>query len=338
MLKIYSSGAWRVCLLLWLLLLPSRATAQELSLLVGASESAVAADSGTAWQLEFREKAGKYLAVSVSYVNEGHLPGHKRDGLAAQLWGRIPLFRRKFSVDLGAGPYRYFDTQALAGGGFVNATGWGGMFSASATLYTKSPWFARCTANHIYVPASQDTNTFVLGVGYHLWEEQPEPSDGSRTLPVPDETRSRITGDEVTFLIGQTVVNSLRDQKGVAGGIEFRKGIAEHIDWTMSWVNEGDPKVNRRNGLGMELWLVNEYLDGRFPVGIGAGPVYFLDRGKNPPGNQSKPHDLAGLLSLTAAYRFSENWFARVLWNRVFTNNSTDTDVFLGGIGYRFRG
>ena len=322
---------------LGLLLFPCLVMAQDLSLLVGETETAVSPTTGRAWQVEFREAFGRYLAGSVSYVNEGHVRGHKRDGLGAQLWGRVPLFRRQVSLDFGGGPYRYFDTQTVTGGGFVNVSGWGGIVSASTTLYTKSPWFARFMVNHIYVPKNLDANTYVLGVGYHLWEERPEEPVKPGEAPVADESKRKTTGDEVTLSIGQTVVNSLQDQKGFAGGVEFRKGIAGYIDWTMSWLNMGDVKVNRRNGLGTQIWLVDEYFKSRFPVGIGAGPIYFIDRRKILSGGQENPGDLAGLVTLSAAYRFSEHWYARFHWNRVFTFNNTDADLFLAGIGYSFR-
>ncbi len=246
--------------LLGLLLLPSIAAAQDLSLLAGVTKTAVSNSSSYAWQLEFRETFYRYFAFSGSYLNEGHVTGHKRDGLAAQLWGRIPLFHQRISLDIGGGPYRYFDTQAVAGGGFVDASGWGGIVSASATLYTKSPWFARVMVNHIDVPNKLGTNMYVLGLGYHLWEEQPEPPDKPGSPPDTDQPKPDITGDEVTFSFGQTVVNSYQDQKGYGGGIEFRKGIMEHVDWTLSWLNVGDVLVNRRNGLGTQLWLMDEYL------------------------------------------------------------------------------
>ncbi len=221
------------------------------------------------------------------------------------------------------------DTSTSAGGG--------GIFSASATLHTKSPWFARFVVNHIYVPKNLDANSYVLGVGYHLWEEKPEEQGKPWETPGTDEQKGKITSDEITLSFGQTVVNSLQDQKGSAGEIEIRKGIAEHIDWTMSWLNVGDVHVNRRNGLGTQLWLVDEYFDSRFPVGIGVGPVYFLDRRKNPEEGQGNTRDLAGLVTLSAAYRFSEHWFTRFHWSRVFTSNNTDADLFLAGIGYKFR-
>jgi hypothetical protein len=77
--------------------------------------------------------------------------------------------------------------------------------------------------------------------------------------------------------------------------------------------------------------------DHPFPVGIGAGPIYFLDRRNNPDGNQGNTRDLAGPVTPTAAYRISERCFARYHWNRVFTANNPDADLFLAGIGYAFR-
>lgn len=52
-------------------------------------------------------RIGCYLAGSIT-----RLEGHHRDGPAVQLWGRPPLFERRFVVALGVGLYRHFDTQA----------------------------------------------------------------------------------------------------------------------------------------------------------------------------------------------------------------------------------
>jgi outer membrane scaffolding protein for murein synthesis (MipA/OmpV family) len=45
---------------------------------------------------------------------------------------------------------------------------------------------------------------------------------------------------------------------------------------------------------------------------------------------------LSALVSISASYRITHNWSARVTWNRVVTRYSHDTDVILCGIGYRF--
>ena len=67
---------------------------------------------------------GKYTAVSVSWLNEGHLPNNHRDGISAQLWGRVNLFHQRFSLAAGIGPYLFYDTlQARNGRGFSDTHG-----------------------------------------------------------------------------------------------------------------------------------------------------------------------------------------------------------------------
>ncbi len=317
------------------LLSPRLAPAQELSLLLGRTEAPHAVEASTAWQVDFRYDPVRYLGWSVSYVNEGHVTGHKRDGVATQVWGRVPLYAGRLVLSLGAGPYRFFDTVVLPGGGFEDLHGWAAIYSLSAAWHTASPWVVRLTANHVKGSADLDTNSFVVGVGYRLrMEKGPEPAG----LPGrEDETIPLKTGDEVMPFAGQTIVNSPQDQKGIASGIEFRKGIADHLDWTLTWLNEGDPRVLRRNGLGSQLWLVDSYFGNRFAIGGGVGGYYFVDRKRPPEPGKEGTRDLAYLISATASYRFARHWFARLTWNRVLVDYNRDTDVFVVGAGYRLR-
>jgi len=63
--------------------------AQEFSLLAG---PLVSKDEDTySWQATYREGLGRHAAWSFSWLNEGHIPNHHRDGQLAQLWGRLPL-------------------------------------------------------------------------------------------------------------------------------------------------------------------------------------------------------------------------------------------------------
>lgn len=321
--------------LLAFLLVPGAAQAQELSLLLGKMSVPTAGESSACWQVDFRYNLARYVALSASYLNEGHVKDHKRDGVASQVWGRIPLFARRVSLDLGAGVYYYFDTATRPDGSFADIHGWSGIYSASATYYTRSPWFARLSVNHIKGSADFDTNTYILGVGYHLWKEDQQAAESP--APETGAEPSRKTGDEVMLFVGRTVVNSLADQKGIASGIEFRKGIVRHLDWTLTWLNEGDPQVLRRNGLGSQLWLVDSYLDDRLVIGAGAGGYLFVDTKRPPRPGKEGTRDLAYLLSITAGYRLADHWFARFNWNRVLVDYNTDTDVFVLGAGFRWK-
>lgn len=323
--------------LLWAILIfsvPPDSFGQELTFSYGTTELQDAGDRDKNWQVDFRYKFSQYLAASTSYLNEGHFPEHKRDGVMAQGWGSLPLFRRKVSVDLGIGAYRFSDTQPRPGGNYADVNDWAAAYSISGTYYTNSPWYFRVTANKIKASRDVDTTTFAFGIGYRLWKGNLDTCPVPATEPCPSP--SRTTGDEIMPFVGQTVVNSLLDQKGVASGVEFRKGIADNLDWTVTWLNEGNPDVIRRDGVASQLWLVDAFYDRRMTLGIGAGAYYYLDK-KNPTGSQSRAKsDLAGLISLTASYRFADRWFTRLNWNRVVTNYNRDTDVFVLGVGYRW--
>ncbi len=314
-------------------LAPRSAAAEEISLLYGRMSTVDTSESTYSWQVDFRYNPARYLIWSASYLNEGHVTGHKRDGVATQLWGRIPLYKGRVFLSLGGGPYRYFDTAFRPDGTFEDVHGWAGLYSASAAYYhAKSPLVLRLTVNHIRGSADLDTSTYVFGVGYALWKEkESEPGEQS------EDTEGEIplkTGDEVMLFAGQTVVNSPQDQKGVASGIEFRKGIVNHIDWTLTWLNEGNPDVLRRDGLGSQLWLVDAYLGNRFTVGAGIGGYYFVDKKRPPQAGKEGTRDFAYLFSLAAGYRFTDHWFTRFIWNRVLVDYNRDTDVFVAGLGY----
>jgi hypothetical protein len=329
-------GMNRTLLLLVLLLaLPVASDAQELSLNLGRSLLEGTEGRGRDWQLDFRYRFPKVFSVSGAYINEGHLPGHKRDGLAAQLWAGMPLFRRGLSVDFGAGFYRYSDTQPRPGG-YVDENGWAAVYSAVGTYYLRSPWFFRIAANRIRPTGSgsADTHSYTLGAGYRLWKGEGEACPLPPGAPCP--AASPTTGDEATVFLGQSVVNSLQDQKGLAAGIEFRKGIYDHVDATLAWIYEGDRDVIRRNGAAGELWLVDEYLDRRLVLGVGGGGYAFLDKRAPSARRGGNPGDLAGLLSLTAGWRLGERWTTRFNWHRVVSHNNRDTDVFIAGFGYRW--
>lgn len=38
------------------------------------------------WQLQYRQPFLRHLAASLDWLNEGHLPEHRGDGAATQVW------------------------------------------------------------------------------------------------------------------------------------------------------------------------------------------------------------------------------------------------------------
>lgn len=315
--------------LLFALLHPGQANALDASVLAGVTDSVDTDETSYSWQLEFRRRLVHPFAASLSWINEGHFHDHHRDGLAAQLWGRIPVLDGKVSFSFGGGAYRYFDTRPQPNGAFYNAHGFAPILSLSVAYYTETPWFVRLTANHIHPAGELDTNSVLLGLGYHLVPQPPE-------TPVRSggDSPRLTTGSELTPFVGGVIHNNLESRAGIAAGVEYRRGFARNLDWTVSWLNEDNRKGIRRNGLATQLWLVDAFARRRLVLGIGAGMYTFYDR--TPPPETHNPVDLAGILTMTAGYRFGGRWIARASWNRVMTDNNRDSDVMVLGIGCRW--
>jgi hypothetical protein len=323
-----------VLLILVLAAAAGPARAEEFYALGGVMQNANSTnDSSYSWQLEYLEGVGEHFAATLSYLNEGHVPVHHRDGNTVQLWTRTNVLDRRLSLAAGGGPYYYFDTTAAkAGGSYADNHGWGGMLSLAATWYTESRWLFQLRSNWVWTGDSIDTFSTLAGVGYQL--DAPL-SPG----PIAEESpqRNKTTSNELTLFVGRTVVNSFSSEHALAMGVEYRRGLWRNVDWTVSWLNEGDSRLVRRNGICTQLWAVRAFFDDRLALGVGAGAYITIDNyNKTPTPANEGDELLSGITTLTASYRIDPHWALRASWNRIVTNYDRDTDVLLGGIGYRF--
>ena len=98
-------------LLLGCVALPRFASAQEVFVRFGDTRETGTSSSQTySYGVSYFQGFGENLAWSVGYLNEGHVPNHKRDGLDFQGWARVNVLNRRLSLGVGAGPYLYWDT------------------------------------------------------------------------------------------------------------------------------------------------------------------------------------------------------------------------------------
>jgi hypothetical protein len=284
------------------------------------------------WALDYTEGFGRYFAGSVTWLNEGHIPGHHRDGPTVQLWGRLPLMERRFVVALGVGPYRYFDTEAAdQGEGYSNTHGWGVVYSARASWYSSHRWTANLQFNHVQVANGASSSAVMLGVGYQL--DAPD-TPGPRDFALPRS--NKVTNNEITLMAGATILNSLESQTSAAQAIEYRRGLTNFLDATLGYMHEGNGLSARRDGATAQLWLTRAFFNEHLSLGIGVGAYAAIHHGDSDDNRDTGDGILSGLVSMSASYRITPRWSARVTWNRVMTRYSRDTDVILGGIGYRF--
>ena len=318
-----------VILFLSLCLMCARpAAAGELFGFFGGTKDTSTKDGSYAWSMEYRESLGEHFAASLVYLNEGHLPNHHRDGHGAMLWARTNLLDRRLSLAVGAGPYYYFDTTEPPTGGYHNEHGFAAIVGLSATWYTKdSPWLVQLRLNSVTTKLSIDTATPMIGIGYQL----DRPATPGPLVDVPSQA-GKTTGNELTVLVGRTIVNSFSSEKAYAASVEYRRGLMRYLDGTIAWMYEEDNDMIRRHGLVMQLWLTRAFFDESLTLAYGMGPYLALDEYRTDV--SSRFAEL--MLSMSASYRFSSRWAARVTWNRVATEYDNDTDIIMLGLGYRF--
>ncbi|WP_416048758.1 hypothetical protein [Cupriavidus basilensis] len=304
------------------------AHAQEIYVLGGLQQTPSLGEKTYGYTYEYAHNLTDNVYASFSYLNEGHVTNHHRDGHSAQLWGRLLSTDRRFAFSLGVGPYRYFDTTVrTAEGGVNDQHGWGILISAAANWYINGgPWIAQARYNRAQAFGSIDTNTFLIGVGYQL-------DRGSRDGPVvpPPSYTLNTTSNELTVFGGTTIINNFDSPSGTAFAVEYRRGILPYVDLTATYLNEGDARVVRRQGVAAQAWLVRPFFNDHLTLGIGLGPYVARDRDEG----GGITHTL-GLFTMSASYRISRSWTSRFSWHRTVTTNSRDSDVMVLGLGYRF--
>lgn len=315
--------------------------AQELTILGGTTTQAVFKNSSYTWQIDYRQDFYKNFASSIAYINEGHVPGHHRDGTAWEAWVNFPFSNDRIALSFGAGVYYFYDTQPATGDTSADVHGTAPIFSVAATGYLSDRLFYRVIFNRIRPSSDIKTTTAALGVGYWFGPNRRPlgPQPGKDDTP----ESKYVTEPQFTVFGGQSIVNTFLSQKALAGAVEYRQGLLPHLDATASFIYEGDPKIVRRSGAAAQLWPVNTFFNESTSVGIGVGPYIFIDR--NHPVNSGQtvnvgrknPAAVAPLVSLTIARQFSDHWVARMIWDRVISNYNRDSDIFLVGLGYRWR-
>jgi hypothetical protein len=312
--------------LLVLIAAPCLLSAQEVVVRFGDTRETGTKGSQTySYGFSYFQGFGENLAWSVGYLNEGHVPNHKRDGLDFQGWARVNLFNRRLSLGIGAGPYVYWDT--VLGSSrpvYSDQHGVGAIFSVAANWYFVDRFFIQGKVNYVATPHDIDTFSATIGLGYQLDKPtRPGPLTGPSPAPVQD------LKNEVTFFAGRTVTNAGKDDATGAESLQYRRNLAPHFDWTIGWLNEHHPVS--RTGPITQIWAGRTFLNDRFGLEIGLGP--YLGYDYHGSYNTTKVDWVA---SLSGSIRFTEHWLLRGTWDRVTTNNDRDTDIFLVGLGYRF--
>jgi hypothetical protein len=319
-------------LLLVLLSTVSSVQAGELSVLGGMIQETETHDKTVTAQLDYREGLSRYFAWSFSYLNEGHLPKHHRDGYTGQLWARADFFRQRLSLAAGIGPYLYNDTTPDPNGNFsLNNHGWAALASLAASWQTGNRWLILVRANMVESDSRVDTVSALVGIGYQL-----DPPASPQAMAKPPRQPAKTTGNEITFFVGETSVHNTGPAHSFAAAFEYRRGLLRHLDWTVTAIYEGENQASRRTGLATQLWAVRSFFADSLTLGVGAGPYVAVDRIREVEQGRDDDVYVYGIITMTAGYRFHEHWGVRASWNRIITDYHRDSDLWLAGLSYLF--
>lgn len=301
------------------------APAQELTGYAGALRVNEAHEHTFTAGVSFTNPVNDYLALSLSYLNEGHPTDHHRDGIAGQIWLRTGYNKPGWTFGAGAGQYYYFDTTELHSDGptkYTNDHGWAAIYSLQATYhYPDSRWYNQVQINRISPTGKDSTTSLVLGVGYQF--------NGVKGDKLHKEGSA--TDEAVTFMAGQGITNSLDSERATIAAVEYRRAVGRYVDWTVTAINEGNTPQSKRNGVATQLWLIRS-LNQKVELGMGAGPYFNV---KVPDAEGQRSHK-AGLISIGGRYHLAKRVVAQASWNRVVTDYHRDADLLLIGLGYSF--
>lgn len=286
----------------------------------------------SAWGISYRKILAPHFAASLAYLNDGHFPGHHRDGVTGEVW--LPInFSQHVTVSAGFGPFYYFDTiTAPNNKGYVDDHGWAWMFSLDAMWQFRGDRtgpFIEMRLDHTAPAKSIETTSIGLGLGYRGISDIHNTSDPSAV--------EGFATNEVAAYYWKTVVNSFSSQTSRAAELEYRRQIWYELRASVGFLNEGDAQLIRRNGFIAEIWAEPSFNSGLWSIGAGFGGYAAIDKYRAAPGRH-----VSGVISATLSVRplknfqHFKNFDIRFLWHRIVTDYSRDTDVVLLGLGYRF--
>jgi hypothetical protein len=310
-----------------LLLACGGAAAQDVSLLAGALNNTMVHERSFAAQIGFAQRFSPYTSVSAEYYNEGHPSRHHRDGLTSQFWLHTAIPERGASFGVAIGPYYFFDTTTGLGNAndYRNEHGWGTLASVSMKWHLAQRTYVEVRANHARTHGRGDSNSVLIGMGYEL-----------RNVPQEVRARNQAPGDRMLMLqFGQAIVNSFNSERARAYGIQYRGTVTQNMEWSTSYLNEGQVGLAERRGVTGQLWLLRPFTD-RTVISAGAGGYVMRDRINRTSALEESTTNFVPIVSLGARYRLSPDWRAEFTWSRVITEYHRDSDVLLFGIGKVF--
>jgi hypothetical protein len=282
----------------------------------------------SAYGISYRKIFNPYFAGSIGYLNDGHFPGHFRDGVTGEGWLPIDLFTRHVTLSVGGGLFYYYDTvdDTKLSAGYADDHGWAWIGSLDAMWSLRGEKLGPFIEMRLdYTSPSRSIETFSigLGIGYRGYSDE-------HTTPDFGVSEGFLE-NEIAAYYWKTVVSSFSSQTAHAEAVDYRRHLWKELRGSIGLIHEADTQLVRRSGVTGELWLEPSFNSGLWSIGAGFGGYAAIDKYEPSSGSH-----ISGIVSATLSLRIIKHLDTRFIWHRIVTDYNRDTDILLWGIGYRF--
>ncbi len=291
-------------------------------------------DATYAWSLQYFQYFKPGWAVSLGWLNEGHLENHHRDGPHVQVWRFHRMASNHLRLGAGVGAYRVFDTTAAGPDpAYHNDHGVRPLLSLRADYpITLGRWGAFAQVFRTLGPEGQQTQAALVGITGRFGRRERD-AEGRPRPPAEAPTQ------EISFLFGRTILNSFESETTrflEPFALEYRRQVGAHLAWSVAYTDEGGLESAKRDGVSALAWFTTRSSRGTWLLGLGAGP--YLTR-VFPGEGEDKDHVTVRTsvrYALLLGRDLGGHWGARLQWNRTVTRYHRDTDVLLAGLAYQW--
>jgi hypothetical protein len=321
-------GIWTACAVAALCAFAGVAHGESVLALAGITDASGDPSNTYGWQLEFHEPLAAQWSASLAWLNEGHVPGHHRDGAVTQLWFDLPVWGKRLVYSVGVGPYLYFDTQQESSArGYSDVHAAAAIFSASASLDLTESWFVNLRINDIYAAGDFNSVGFLLGAGYRLGR-------GERDAGAMGDSMAPLGRQQLQLFGGEMIYNQLSSRQDRTLGLDYRLSLTPWSAWSATWFHDpaGAAPLDQ---IASQVWLVDTVHGGRFSLAAGLGVCTPLEA--HAPG-ESGAAAVSGLSALRVEWSWGRKGSLILTWYRTFTNDDDDRDIITLGYGLRFGG
>lgn len=324
--------------LLWLSLLLAaqlELPAQEVAFGVGRLHELGAKETTYSWQFQYLQYFNESWAGSFTWLNEGHLSDHHRDGAALQGWHFHRMENNALRLGAGLGLYRYFDTTSQdQADGYRNNHGIKPILSLRGQYpWPSGAWSTFAQLNRVFGPDGPQTQGILIGVSTRFAPAPAGEKRATRGTSVED------TDNELDFMFGRTILNSFESEASdflSSYAVDYRRRVADHLDLTVGYCDEGGIDSAKRDGLVAQGWVTTRPSHGDWLLGAGFGPYCYRDFPDQKSSSAGTSIRTSMRYSMIVGHHLWAHWSGRLQWNRTLTHYQRDTDVLLAGLAYQW--